>query len=71
MGPWQEAMREADCSGDGALSFLEFQDGVKMAEEKVLALAKAEEESNTAEEKIVVCTKPEEEMKMAEEKIDE
>ena len=39
MGPWQEAMKQADCNGDGSLSFLEFQDAIKMAEEKVLALA--------------------------------
>ena len=44
IGPWQEAMREADCNGDGALSFLEFQDAIKMAEEKVLALQRENED---------------------------
>ena len=37
MRPWQEAMKEADVNGDGSLSFLEFQDAIKMAEEAVLA----------------------------------
>ena len=63
MGSWQEAMREADCSGYGALSFLEFQDGVKMAEEKVLALAKAEEDIKMAEEKWIALKQEEEEIK--------
>ena len=40
MEPWQAAMREADCNGDGSLSFLEFQDAIKMAETKVLELEK-------------------------------
>ena len=43
MEPWQQAMRDADCNGDGALSFLEFQDAIKMAEEKVIALEKRKE----------------------------
>ena len=37
MKPWQDAMRAADVNGDGSLSFLEFQDAIKMAEEAVLA----------------------------------
>ena len=32
MRPWQKAMREADLNGDGSLSFLEFQDAIKLAE---------------------------------------
>ena len=35
--PWQDAMNAADVNGDGSLSFLEFQDAIKMAEEAVLA----------------------------------
>ena len=34
MRPWQRAMREADVNGDGSLSFLEFQDAIKLAENK-------------------------------------
>ena len=44
MTPWQEAMRAADVNGDGSLSFLEFQDAIKMAEEAVLAALAAKEE---------------------------
>ena len=37
MRPWQEAMKSADANGDNCLSFLEFQDAIKMAEKGVAA----------------------------------
>jgi len=36
MEPWKEAMRQADANGDGSLSFLEFQDAIKLAEQAVI-----------------------------------
>ena len=41
MRPWQRAMSDADANGDGSLSFLEFQDAIKLAETNVF---KAREE---------------------------
>ena len=35
MRPWQKAMSDADVNGDGSLSFLEFQDAIKLAENNV------------------------------------
>ena len=35
MRPWQKAMSDADANGDGSLSFLEFQDAIKLAENSV------------------------------------
>ena len=35
MRPWQKAMKDADANGDGSLSFLEFQDAIKLAENNV------------------------------------
>ena len=35
MRPWQKAMSDADVNGDGLLSFLEFQDAIKLAENNV------------------------------------
>merc|ERR1719427_1301213 len=35
MKPWQDAMKMADNDGDGDLSFLEFQDAIKLAEIKL------------------------------------
>ena len=35
MRPWQKAMSDADANGDGSLSFLEFQDAIKLAENNV------------------------------------
>ena len=35
MKPWQDAMMTADNDGDGDLSFLEFQDAIKLAEIKL------------------------------------
>ena len=32
---WKEALKEADSNKDGKLSFLEFQDAVKLAEKKM------------------------------------
>ena len=36
MEPWKDAMRQADANGDGSLSFLEFQDAIKLAEQAVI-----------------------------------
>ena len=33
---WKEAMAESDFNNDGKLTFLEFQDAVKLAEKKTL-----------------------------------
>ena len=33
---WKAAMKEADFNKDGKLSYLEFQDAVKLAEKKLL-----------------------------------
>ena len=41
MSAWQEAMSAADANGDGSLSFLEFQDAIKMAETAVLDAMKS------------------------------
>lgn len=35
MKTWKEALKEADSNNDGKLSFLEFQDAVKLAEKKM------------------------------------
>ena len=48
MRPWQKAMRDADSNGDGSLSFLEFQDAIKLAENNVY---KAREEGEKRKEK--------------------
>ena len=49
MAPWQKAMKDADCNGDGALSFLEFQDAIKMAEQNVLMITNSEENKENEE----------------------
>ena len=43
MSAWQEAMSSADANGDGSLSFLEFQDAIKMAETAVCAALNGKE----------------------------
>ena len=43
MSAWQEAMSSADANGDGSLSFLEFQDAIKMAETAVCAAMNGKE----------------------------
>ena len=35
MKTWKEAVKEADSNNDGKLTFLEFQDAVKLAEQKM------------------------------------
>ena len=35
MKTWKEALKEADSNNDGKLSFLEFQNAVKLAEQKM------------------------------------
>ena len=42
MRPWQEAMKAADHNGDNRISFLEFQDAIKMAEKAVSSAVKEE-----------------------------
>ena len=39
---WQEAMKAADHNGDNRISFLEFQDAIKMAEKAVSSAVKEE-----------------------------
>lgn len=43
MRPWQKAMSDADVNGDGSLSFLEFQDAIKLAENNVFQAREAGE----------------------------
>ena len=42
MRPWQEAMKAADHNGDNRISFLEFQDAIKMAEKAVSSAVEEE-----------------------------
>ena len=37
MKAWQDGMKKGDINGDGTLSFLEFQDAIKIAENNLIA----------------------------------